>query len=231
MWKGIARRLSPDGVWRRLVATLRRDFLAGLLVFVPVGFTILGVLWIINQLDQLVLPRIFRAIGMEAHQPPVVGTVATLCVILLAGALTRSFIGRGLIAIWERFIDNVPIARSLYSVVKQFMQAVVGSGQASSFDRVVLVEYPRRGLYTYAFVTGERGPVSPGMPSHLVKIFVPSTPNPTTGYYLLVPKEDLIETTLTPEEAFKLIVSAGIVDDPRAGNGAGPARPPRDPHP
>jgi hypothetical protein len=109
------------------VETLRRDFVAGLLVFVPVGFTILGVLWILRQLDNLVLPQVFRALGLEGRQPPLVGVIATLALILLFGALTRSFVGRTFIRLWERTVKRIPIARSLYTVLKQFMEAVFGT--------------------------------------------------------------------------------------------------------
>ena len=201
-----------DRLRRNVVKTLRRDFVAGLLVFVPVGFTILGVLWILDQLDKLVLPRVFKAVGLEASQPRFVGVLATVCVILLAGALTRSFMGRWMISLWERAVERIPVARSLYSVLKQFMQAIVGdSERGQSFQRVILVEYPRRGLWSYGFVTGRQKPL-PELPAGLLKIFISSTPNPTTGYYILVAEDDVVETDLSVEEAFKLIVSAGIAD-------------------
>jgi uncharacterized membrane protein len=193
------------------VETLRRDFVAGLLVFVPVGFTILGVLWILRQLDNLVLPQVFRALGLEGRQPPLVGVIATLALILLFGALTRSFVGRTFIRLWERTVKRIPIARSLYTVLKQFMEAVFGTkGSTGNFRRVVLIEYPRRGIYSYAFVTGRVTSPNDGLPDGLLQVFVPSTPNPTTGYFLLVPEQDTIETGLGVEEAFRLIISAGI---------------------
>ncbi len=195
--------------WRGMVERLRRDFVAGLLVFVPVGFTIIGVWWIIDQLDRLVLPRIFSALGLEGGQPFLLGTLVTLLLILSAGALTRSFIGRGALGFWERIVERIPVARSLYSVVKQFMQATMGEG-TRNFRRVVLIEYPRRGIYCYAFVTGSVDQGFPGQQGPLTKVFVPSTPNPTTGYYLLLPNREIRETGLTIEEAFKLIISAGI---------------------
>ena len=165
--------------WRRFLGGLRRDFLAGLLVFVPVGFTVLGVLWIIERLDQLVLPNIFRALGVEVSEPRFLGAAVTLGVILLAGALTRSFVGRAALRLWERAVDRIPVARSLYTLLKQFMEAVVGDDAAAqSFDRVVLIEYPRRGIYTYAFVTGQVRHLA-GAPDNLLKVFISSTPNPT----------------------------------------------------
>lgn len=203
--------------WRRVIDALRRDFFAGLLVFVPVGFTVLGVLWIIDRLDRLVLPYVFRVLSLDVAQPRFLGVVVTIAVILLAGALTRSFIGRGALGLWEALVTRIPIARSLYAVLKQFMEAVIGENPSRSFDRVVLIEYPRPGLYTYAFVTGRIREPGTGLPPNLIKVFVSSTPNPTTGYFLLVPESDTIETDLSVEEGFKLIVSAGIADSTDGG--------------
>jgi uncharacterized membrane protein len=206
--------------WRRFLGALRRDFFAGLLVFVPVGFTVLGVLWIVDRLDQLVLPNIFRALGVEVSEPRFLGAAVTLGVILLAGALTRSFVGRAALRLWERAVDRIPVARSLYMLLKQFMEAVVGDGAtAQSFDRVVLIEYPRKGIYTYAFVTGT-GRNLAGVPDNMLKVFISSTPNPTTGYFLLIPADEAIETGLSVEEAFKLIISAGIADSSTNGGEA-----------
>ena len=103
------------------------------------------------------------------------------------------------------------MARSLYSVLKQFMETVFGSaGEGAQFNRVVLVEYPRKGIHSYAFVTGRAETSPSGEARPMLKIFVPSTPNPTTGYFLLIPEADAIETGLTVDEAFRLIISAGI---------------------
>lgn len=204
MWK----RLS-----RGLVSILRRNFVAGLLVFVPVGLTLGAMLWILDSLDALVLPRIFRAFGLEAAQPRFVGVLATIAVVLGVGLLARSVLGRWALRAWERAIDRVPVVRGLYAVLKQFMQAVVGEGDhGGSFQRVIVIEYPRRGLYSYAFVTGREELPGTGP---LLKVFVSSTPNPTTGYYLLVPEDQALDTDLSVEDAFRLIVSAGIADPTR----------------
>ncbi len=204
MWKGL---------WLRVGATLRRDFLAGLLVFIPVGFTILGVLWSVEQLDQLVLPKVFDFLGFEG-QIPFLGVITTLAAILLAGALTRSFVGRAVLRFWERVVDRIPVARSLYSILKQSTEAFIGAGPGRhSYRRVVLIEYPRKGIFTYAFVTSRVERSIAGLPDGMVKVFVPSTPNPTTGYLLLLPEADVVNTDLTVEEAFRLIISAGIASD------------------
>lgn len=198
-------------LWRRLLARIRRDLIAGLLVIVPVGFTILGVLWILRQLDNLVLPQLYSLLGLHAQQPPFLGVAVTLALVLLAGALTRSFVGRTALGMWERLVERIPIARSLYTVLKQFMQAIFGDSTGNGqFRRVVLIEYPRRGIQSYAFVTGSVASPEPGSSQMLLKVFVPSTPNPTTGYFLLVPEADTIDTGLSVEEAFGVIISAGI---------------------
>ncbi len=204
MWKGL---------WLRVGATLRRDFLAGLLVFIPVGFTILSLLWIVERLDQLVLPKVFDFLGFEG-QIPFLGVITTLAAILLAGALTRSFVGRTVLRFWERVVERIPVARSLYSILKQSTEAFIGAGPGrNSYRRVVLIEYPRKGIFTYAFVTGRVEKPIAGLPEEMVKVFVPSTPNPTTGYLLLLPEADVVNTGLTVEEAFRLIISAGIASD------------------
>jgi len=213
-------------IWGRFGDRLRRDFMAGLLVFVPIGFTVFGVLWIVERLDKLVLPPVFAAFGLDASHFPLLGVVTSLAMILLAGALTRSFAGRAALRLWERLVGRIPIARSLYAIVKQFMQAVFGQGPAAAgFRRVVLIEYPRRGIYTYAFVTGRFDSPPGALPDGLIKVFVPSTPNPTTGYFLLLSENELIDTALTIEQAFRLIVSAGIVSaepEPLTPQGEGP---------
>jgi uncharacterized membrane protein len=213
-------------VMRRIGETLRRDFVAGLLVIVPAGFTILAVIWIVDQLDRLVLPRIWSALGLETSQPPLVGVLATLFLILALGSLTRSFAGRSALRLWEGIVDRIPIARSLYTVLKQFMEAVFVAGSAhNSFSKVVLIEYPRQGILSYAFVTGRLDPPPNGGADPLVTVFVPSTPNPTTGYFLMLPEADTIETGLTVEDAFRLIISAGISQPPPALAARSAARP------
>jgi uncharacterized membrane protein len=205
---------------REIMDTLRRDFVAGLLACVPIVCTVLAVLWVLAQLDGLVLPKFYRFFGLETRQPRFVGILVTLAVIILAGALTRSLVGRSLLRLWESLIARVPVARSLYLVLKQFMAAVLSDEGHAGLSRVVLVEYPRRGLWSYGFITGRMdGPRAEGE-SELLKIFIPKTPNPTTGYYVLVPREDVRDSRLTVEEAFRAIISAGIAthqyDEPGA---------------
>jgi len=201
----------------------RRYFVAGLLAFAPIGITIWAIAWIIQRLDNLLLPHVLAWIspGTDAPSslPPLVGAVFTFAVILLAGVLVRHFFGHEAIRLSERLLRRVPVARNIYIAVKQLVEAMLSSSQAAeSFRRVVLIEYPRRGLYAVGFVTGPAAPAlaTKTSDSSLLNCFVPTTPNPTSGVYVLVPAADLIELDLTVEEAFKVVMSAGLVapDEP-----------------
>jgi len=225
-------------LWKSLVRIIRTYFLAGLLAFAPIGITFWAIAWIITRLDNLLLPRVIQWIDPSLDQPPdlppLVGALFTFVVILLAGVIVRHFFGQELVRIWERLLQRVPVARTIYGGVKQLFEALVQTGE-TSFNRVVVIEYPRKGLYALAFTTGmTRGPLHRALPDErLVNCFLPTTPNPTSGFYLLVPEEDLTEVDLSVEDAFKVIMSAGMVTP---GEGvpalpAGIARPASEPEP
>ena len=202
--------------WRKLVASIRRYFLAGLLAFAPLGITLWAIAWIIERLDNLLLPRFIQAVspGLDAPPdlPPLIGAIFTFVVILLSGVIVRHFFGAEFVRLWERLLLQVPVARTIYGGVKQLFEAIV-HGSQGSYRRVVLIEYPRKGLYALAFTTGPaRGAVAAALPDRqLVNCFVPTTPNPTSGFYLLVAEEELREVDLTVEDAFKVVMSAGLV--------------------
>lgn len=209
--------------WKRLREATRRYFVAGLLAFAPIGITFWAIVWIIQSLDNLLLPRVIDLVlpelEAEPDLPPLVGLLFTFLVILLAGVIVRHLFGYELLRIGERLLSRVPIARSIYNGVKQLFEAIVSSNdKGASFNRVVLVEYPRKGVYALAFTTGRaRGAVAAAVPGeHLISCFVPTTPNPTSGFYLLVPESDLYELQISVEDAFKLIMSAGMVSPPSA---------------
>jgi uncharacterized membrane protein len=192
-----------------------RYFVAGLLTFAPIGITIWATAWIIQRLDSLLLPRVLRLLFPDLEEPPnlpFVGVIFTFLVILLFGVVARHLFGREIVRLWERLLSRVPVARNIYAAVKQLFDAIFASDPQSRFRRVVLVEYPRKGVWALAFTTGPaRGPVSSAAAPNLVNLFVPTTPNPTSGFYLLVPEEDLTVLDVTVEQAFKLVMSAGLV--------------------
>jgi len=201
--------------WHALLEATRRYFVAGLLVIAPIGITVWAVAWIIRRLDNLLLPQFLHLVFPQIESPPrlpLVGALFTFLVIILTGIIARHFFGYEVVKAWERLLSRVPVARSIYGGVKQLFEAVVQSNTRTSFRRVVLIEYPRKGLYAIAFTTGPvRGPVGRMLEEQLINCFVPTTPNPTSGFYLLVPESELIEVNLSVEDAFKVIMSAGLV--------------------
>jgi uncharacterized membrane protein len=139
--------------------------------------------------------------------------VFTFAVIILLGIIARHLLGGEFQRAWERLLGRVPLARSIYGGVKQLLEAIFASSkQSSRFNRVVLIEYPRKGIFALAFTTGPaRGVVQEATEAEMVNCFLPTTPNPTSGFYLLVPEDEITDVNLTVEEAFKLVMSAGLV--------------------
>lgn len=201
---------------------LRRYFVAGLLAFAPIGITVWALAFIIRRLDNLLLPAVIEVLFPHLEEPPdlppLVGAIFTLLVILLAGVIVRHLFGHELVRIGERLLSRVPVARSIYNGVKQLFEAILATSDAQSgFSRVVLIEYPRRGMWGIAFVTGVvRGPVKDAFPeTRMLNCFVPTTPNPTSGFYLLVAENEVRDVDLSVEDAFKVIMSAGLVTPTR----------------
>ena len=187
-------------LWKAVREALRRYFVAGLLAFAPIGITIWALAFIIRRLDNLLLPAVIELLFPRLEEPPdippLVGALFTLLVILVAGVIVRHFFGHEIVRLGERLLSRVPVARSIYNGVKQLFEAILSTSDAqSSFNRVVLVEYPRRGMWGVAFVTGPvRGAVRDAFPNvRMLNCFIPTTPNPTSGFYLLVPESDVLE--------------------------------------
>jgi uncharacterized membrane protein len=211
----------------RVRAAIRRYLVAGILAFAPLGITIWAIAWIIQRLDNLLLPRVLALVMPGLEEPPrlpFVGAIFTLLVILLMGVIARHLFGNEFIRAWERLLSRVPVARNIYAGVKQLFEAIFRQNQGTRFNRVVLVEYPRKGIYALAFTTGpSRGKLAVIRGEQMINCFLPTTPNPTSGYYLLVPEHDLIEVALSVEDAFKLVMSAGLVAPTQPGEPEQPA--------
>lgn len=197
---------------------LRNYFLTGLVVAAPIGIT--GYLtWLfITSVDQWVTPLIPTAYNPETYLPfsiPGLGVVIVAAFLILLGALTANFFGRALIRWGERILDAMPVVRSIYGTLKQIFETVT-SHSAASFRDVVLVEYPRKGLWAIAFVSSEtKGEIRHRLDQEMVNVFLPTTPNPTSGYLLFVPKKDVVYLDMTVEEGVKYVISAGLVTPPR----------------
>jgi uncharacterized membrane protein len=221
---------------RRILAwlreTTRRYFIAGVVFFAPIGITIWAIVSIVIWLDNLILPRVLKLVipGLEEPPPlPLVGMLFTFFVIILLGVIARHFLGGEFTRAWERLLGRVPVARNIYSGVKQLFEAIFSPGQRSQFNRVVLVEYPRKGIYALAFTTGAaRGVVQEATEKQMLNCFLPTTPNPTSGFYLLVPEEEVVDTDMSVEDAFKLVMSAGLVVPDSVDGESAPKTPPAD---
>ena len=205
---------TPVSLRPNLLQRLRNYFLTGIVVAAPIAITIYLAWLFINSIDNLIRPLIPEKYSPETYLPfgiPGFGVIVVVAGLTLLGALTANFLGRYLLGIGERIVNRMPIIRSVYGTLKQIFETVV-SQSSTSFQEVVLVEYPRTGLWALAFVTTEtKGEVRRVLDQDLVSVFLPTTPNPTSGFLLFVPRKDLIRLDMTVEEGVKKVISAGIV--------------------
>ena len=193
---------------------MRRYLIAGLLVWVPLGVTFFIIKYLVDLLDQtlLLLPLAYRPETLTGFHIPGLGVILTVIVLLVTGMVAANLFGRTLVNIWESLLARIPLVRSIYSGVKQIM-ATLFSDSSKSFKEVVMVEYPRRGSWTLAFVTGTGWqPAKKLVNEDLVNIYVPTTPNPTSGFFLMVPRKDIIALDLTIDEGLKMILSLGLIE-------------------
>lgn len=195
---------------KRLTTSLKNYFLTGLLVILPIFITVYVVLFLIRGMD--VVLKLIPA----KYVPEIPGLGFILAVILISavGLLTRNFAGRKVVQLGEKMVDRIPLVRIIYSGVKQLLEAFFVQ-KTAAFRRVALLEYPRRGVYVIGFITGEsRGEVQRKTDKNMINVFVPTTPNPTSGFYVLIPEDELVALDMTIEDAFKLIISGGIFTPP-----------------
>ncbi|MBL8382365.1 MAG: DUF502 domain-containing protein [Burkholderiales bacterium] len=205
--------------------TLRRYFVAGLLVWVPLAVTIWVIRFLVTTMDG-VLPEWMIPDAIERQHIPGAGLIAVLLLVFATGVLVANFVGERLVRLWEKLLARIPIVRTIYSSVKQVSDTILSpNGQA--FRKAVLVQYPREGAWTIAFLTGAPGPgVIEHLPGEHVSVYVPTTPNPTSGFFLLLPKRDVVELSMSVDAALKYIVSMGVVaPGPPPGRKAGPGTP------
>lgn len=199
---------------KRLRTSIKNYFLTGLLVILPVFITAYVIWFLIQAMDGVLkyvppkyLPDIFYKI-------PGIGLILVIIIILAVGVLFRNLVGRRVVHFGENMVDKIPIARIIYSGVKQLLESFFLQ-KNDAFKRVALLEYPRRGAYVIGFLTGEsKGEVQSKTDKKMMNVFVPTTPNPTSGFYILIPEDELIILNMTVEDAFKLIISGGIFSPP-----------------
>ncbi len=197
----------------RLRHFLRRNFLAGLLAILPLVITIRIIAWMVAALEWGIhlLPRFARPENLLPVYVPGLDALITVVLIVLVGFLVSSVVSHRITQYFNGVLLRIPVFRGVYLAVKRLVEAVL-SPQHENFRRVVLIEYPRKGVYAIGLLTGvTEGEVQERTAARVLNIFVPTTPNPTSGYYVLVPEEDVISLDMSVEEAFKLIMSGGIV--------------------
>lgn len=199
-----------------LLAGLRASFLTGIVVIAPVGLTIWLIWSVIGWIDGVVLPLVpdkfqpERYIGINLRG---LGVIIFLLFTIIMGWIAKGLIGRSLIRYAETMVDRMPVIRSIYSGIKQISETVFAQSERS-FEKACLIQYPRRGIWAIGFIsTTAKGEVSEraGTGGKLLSIFVPTTPNPTSGFLLFFPEEDVIELDMSVEDAAKLVISAGLV--------------------
>ena len=200
---------------------IRRYLVAGLLVWIPLGATLLLIGFAVRQMD--------KTIGLlpQQYQPSIVlqqwfgtdnpihipgfGVILIVIVVLLTGVLVANFVGRAFVGGWESLLDRIPVVRAIYSAAKNFAE-IVFSDSSQSFKNVLLIEYPRKGLYSLAFQTSsELGEVQGRTGDDVVCCFVPTTPNPTSGFIIIAPRKDVTVLDMEVDEALKMIISLGVV--------------------
>ena len=197
---------------------MKKYFITGLLVWIPLGITVWVLHFLVRTMDQtlLLLPEEFRTERWLGIYVPGMGVVMTLVVVLATGIVATNFFGQRVLLFWEGVLSRIPVVKSIYNSVKQVSDTLFTSG-GHAFRKALLVQYPREGSWTIAFLTGEPGgDVINHLHGEYWSVYVPTTPNPTSGFFLMVPKADVIELDMSVDAALKYIISMGVV---APGNG------------
>ncbi len=217
-----------------MMARLRQYFITGLLVWLPMGVTVWVLLWLVGILDSIFLGVLAATeavvpglvpLGDQLRRIPGLGVILVTVVVLGTGLFVANMFGQWWLRQWEKLMNRIPVVRSIYSSVKQVSDTLFsGSGQA--FSKALLIQYPRQGAWTIAFLTGRPGgEVATHLDRDFISVYVPTTPNPTSGFFLMVPRADVIELKMSVDEALKYVISMGVVAPPMREPRAG------DPHP
>ena len=191
---------------------MKRYLAAGLLVWVPLGVTVIVIRFLVELMDKTLvwIPQKYHPDTLLGFHVPGFGVVLAVVIVLGTGIIVANLFGRKLVSLWESILARIPLVRTIYTSVKQILETVFSSGQ--SFRKVLLIEYPRRGLWTLAFQSGTtRGEAQAKTGSEIINVFIPTTPNPTSGFFIMVPKEDVIELDMSVDDGLKMIISAGVM--------------------
>lgn len=196
-----------------MMHALRRYLAAGLLVWVPLGVTLLIIKFLVDLMDQtlLLLPQSLRPDVLLGQRIPGFGILLTAAIVIGTGMIVSNLFGRQLVLFGEKLLNRIPLVRTVYTSVKKITETIF-SGSGKSFRKVVMVQYPRLGMWSLAFLTGDgAAEVEAHTGSDMVNVFIPTTPNPTSGFVLMVPRKDVIELSMSTDEGLRMILSAGVV--------------------
>lgn len=202
----------PVHCWKG--STLKRYFLTGLLVVIPIWGTVLILKTLFVAVDSI-LGNMLADVVTKGYYVPGLGILTLVLLIIIAGFMATNYIGGQLVRRWEEFLERVPIVHGIYATLKSMMD-ILSFPQRTKYNKVVMIQFPRDGNYSLAFVTGEtREAVQASASEPLIHVYVPTSPNPTSGYFLLVPEREVVAVDLSVEEAMKLIVSGGLYSSNR----------------
>lgn len=195
---------------------MKKYFITGLLIWIPLAITFMVLAWIINTLDQILLwlPNGMQPQSMFGVNIPGIGVLLSILILLVTGLVAANVLGQKLVQLWEAILARIPVVKSIYYSVKQVSDTLFSSsGQA--FRKALLVQYPREGSWTIAFLTGKPGgDAAHHLDGDFVSVYVPTTPNPTSGFFLMMPAADVVELDMSVDEALKYIISMGVVAPP-----------------
>lgn len=216
---------------------MKKYILAGLLTWLPLAITLWVLSWLLGSIDglfsivlnltQAVLPATAHSAIEGLRHVPGLSVVVLAALLLLTGMFAANFVGQWWLGLWDRLMGKIPIVKSIYSSVKQVSDTLF-STSGNAFREAVLVQYPRQGCWTIAFVTGKpAGEIAAGLPGEHVSVYVPTTPNPTSGFFLMMPRSDVIKLAMSVDEALKYVISMGVVNGTAPARAARPAEPAR----
>jgi len=200
---------------------MKKYFVTGLLIWVPLAITLWVLNLIVGTMDQslLLLPAKLRPENLFGFNIPGLGAILTLLVVFLTGLVTANILGQRLVLFWEALLGRIPVVKSIYYSVKQVSDTLFSSS-GEAFRKALLVQYPRPGSWTIAFQTGvPGGDVARHLQGDYISVYVPTTPNPTSGFFLIMPRADVIELDMSVDDALKYIISMGVVPPAKRSNG------------
>ena len=200
----------------RVGKAIRRYFIGGLLVWLPIWATYIVIKFLVLLMDGSLnlLPTRYQPHAIFGTNVPGIGLILTLIILFVTGLLVTNFIGDRIVQAWDKLLSRIPLIRSIYSAVKQVTEALL-KPSGKSFRKVLMVEFPRKGVWSIGFQTSDTFPHAPGEGNYIT-VFVPTTPNPTSGFLMIMPEDEVVELDISVEDGLKTIISLGVVNTSKA---------------